>query len=62
MLKSKIILYWKMNPMLKYSEIADHFNTKIEFVIDTIEEYKVEPYIIRESIMNYDTETTTKKH
>jgi len=51
-----------MNPMLKYSEIADHFNTKIEFVIDTIEEYKVEPYIIRESIMNYDTETTTKKH
>lgn len=54
MLKSKIIYYWKMNPMAKYSEIADYFNTKIDFVIDTIEDYKKEPYIIRESIMNYD--------
>lgn len=54
MLKSKIIHYWKMNSTAKYSEIADYFNTRIDFVIDTIEEYKKEPYIIRESIMNYD--------
>jgi hypothetical protein len=54
MLKTKIIHYWQKNPDAKYSEIADYFNTKIDFVIDTIEEYKKEPYIIRESIMNYE--------
>ncbi len=54
MLKSKIIHYWKMNAKAKYSEIADYFNTRIDFVVDTIEEYKKEPYIIRESIINYD--------
>lgn len=54
MLKTKIIHYWLMNPLIKYSEIAENFNTKIDFVIDTIEEYKKEPYIIRESVMNYE--------
>ena len=54
MLKTKIIHYWKMNPIAKYNDIADVFNTKTEFVSDTIEEYKKEPYIVRESIMNYD--------
>jgi hypothetical protein len=43
-----------MNKSLKFSEIAEHFNTKIDFVIETIEEYVREPYIVRESKMNYD--------
>lgn len=53
MLKTKIIHYWLTNKLVKYSEIADHFNTRIDFVVDTIEEYKKQPYIIRESLMNY---------
>ena len=54
MLKSKIIHYWLVNKVINYSKIAEVFNTRIDFVSDTIEEYKKEPYIIRESIMNYE--------
>ena len=54
MLKSKIIHYLLVNKVSNYSKIADIFNTNMSFVSYTIEEYKIEPYIVRESIMNYD--------
>jgi hypothetical protein len=54
MLKNKIIHYWLKNQSLKYREIADYFNTKEDFVMETIDEYIKEPYIVRESIMNYE--------
>ena len=54
MLKSKIIHYWLVNKVTNYSKIAEVFNTNMSFVADTIEEYKREPYIVRESIMNYE--------
>jgi len=50
----KIIEYWLKNPVYSINWISKMFNVSHLFVENCIKKYNKEPYIIRESIINYE--------
>jgi hypothetical protein len=50
----KIVEYWLRNKENTYTEIAGYFNVTAYYVQIAIDKYIKEPYVIRQSKMNYE--------